>query len=302
MRESSVRFKKYLFLAIMAGSILAMAKGVSANGSPYSRVIDLEGTMNTRDIGGYPAEQLRAIRPGQIIRSERLSRLTESDFQRLEAIGVKTIIDLRTDDELADEPTEWQGDHPPRFHHIPVVDEDHDWFRSQHRMMKRGYFSSEQSLEHMAEGYRVFAQEGAESYEQMMEIVLDESNWPILIHCSAGKDRSGIAIALIMEAVGVDRDIIMKDYLFTNAIGRSERKAELLARESTRSSRRGPSAEAWYPLVGVQAEMLEAFYASVDESYGSIDAYLDELGVDSAARAALVASLTEPAPDLAMGE
>jgi protein-tyrosine phosphatase len=302
MRESSLRFRTCLYLAAVAAGALALANAAFANEVPFERVITLKGTMNTRDIGGYPTEQLRAIRPGQIIRSERLSRLTEGDFRKLEEIGVKTVIDLRTDEEVADAPTVWKGDHPPRIHHVPVVSADHDWFESQSRMMKRGWFSPEQSLAHMVKGYQVFAEEGAESYEQVMDLVRDESNWPILIHCSAGKDRSGIAVALIMEAVGVDRDTIMEDYLFTNDIGRSQRKAELLAREGTKYSRRGPSADAWYPIVGVQAEMLEAFYASVEATYGSMDAYLEELGIDGDARSALVESLTEPAMDLAMGE
>jgi hypothetical protein len=99
----------------------------------------------------------------------------------------------------------------------------------------------------------------------------------------------------------------MEDFLLTNEIGRSEEKAKLLSKERKNSSRgskigRGPSASAWYPIVGVQPEMLEAFYASVDEQYGSMDAFLTELGVDQDARRALTASLTTEQPKLAMGE
>jgi protein tyrosine/serine phosphatase len=140
-----------------------------------------------------------------------------------------------------------------------------------------------------------------------MDLVLDQSNWPILIHCNAGKDRSGIAVALILEALGVDRDTIMEEYLLTNEIGRSQAKAELLSRVSKDSRsglrrNRGPSASAWLPLVGVQSEMLETFYASVDEQYGSMEALLAELGVDQEARSALIESLTTQQPQLAMGE
>jgi protein-tyrosine phosphatase len=140
-----------------------------------------------------------------------------------------------------------------------------------------------------------------------MEVVLDESNWPVLIHCSAGKDRSGIAVALILEAMGVEREAIMEEYLLTNKVSRIEEKAVILSKESKNASRgnrfsKGTPPSAWLPIVGVDAKMLEAFYASVDETYGSMDAYLTELGVDQDARTSLTASLIKEQPTLASTE
>ena len=119
----------------------------------------------------------------------------------------------------------------------------------------------------------MIAAEGPSSYRQLMALVLDESNWPILIHCNAGKDRTGIATALILEAVGVERDVIMDDYLLTNSVGRSADRAALLA-----------------------------FYARIDQRYGSMDAFLLDLGVDAEARRDLAAALTADPPNLAMRE
>ena len=170
--------------------------------------------------------------------------------------------------------------------------------------MKMNRFSKEQSLEHMVKGYRMIAAEGTSSYQKLMEVVLDESNWPVLIHCNAGKDRSGVGVALILEALDVDRETIMDEYLLTNEISRIEDKAVFLSKESKKYSvgNRFPSADAWLPIVGVDAKMLEAFYASVDEEYGSMDAFLTELGVDQEARLALAASLTTEQPKLAMSQ
>jgi protein-tyrosine phosphatase len=273
----------------------------------YERVIHLEGTTNTRDIGGYQTSDLRTLRSRQIIRSENLSRLTAGDFQKLEEIGVKTVIDLRTDREHDQSPTVWQGDNPPRFFHFPIGDAQNDWFKAQSRLMKSSRFTEEQALEHMVEGYRMIAEVGPPSYQKLMNLVLDQSNWPILIHCNAGKDRAGVAVTLILEALGVDRETIMEEFLLTNEIGRSKEKAIFLSKERNNSRRagrlsRGPSANAWFPIVGVQPEMLEAFYASVDEQYGSMDAFLTEMGVDQEARSALAASLTTEQPKLAMGD
>jgi len=270
-------------------------------------VIHLEGSSNTRDIGGYQTSDLRTLRWRQVIRSEKLSRLTASDFQKLEEIGVKTVIDLRTDREHDQSPTIWLGDNPPRFYHFPIGDAQNDWFKAQRRMMKRKRFKEKQSLEHMIEGYRMIAEVGPPSFQKLMELVLDQSNWPILIHCNAGKDRAGVAVMLIMEALGVDRETIMEEFLLTNKISRAEEKAVFLAKKSKNSGSvmqfgKGPSASAWFPIVGVQPEMLEAFYASVDEQYGSIDALLTEIGVDQEARSALAASLTMEQPELMMGQ
>jgi len=294
-------------MAVMAVSVCLLVNPAYANEFAAEREIHLKGTSNTRDIGGYVTSDLRILRQGQIIRSENLSRLTESDFQKLEEIGVKTVIDLRTNREHDKAPTVWVGDNPPQFYHFPVGDAQNDWFRSQRKMMQRNRFTQKQALDHMVEGYRMIVAEGPPSYQKLMDVVLDESNWPVVIHCNAGKDRAGIATTLILEALGVDRETIMEEFLLTNEMARVEEKAKFLAKDSKRSSSsrkagRTPSADAWLPIVGVAPEMLEAFYASVDEEYGSMDAFLTELGVDQEARAALAASLTTEQPKLVMGE
>jgi protein-tyrosine phosphatase len=306
MRKSSARLRKKVFMAVIAISVWVLVNPAFADELGYDRVIHLKGTSNTRDIGGYQTDDLRTLRSGQIIRSENLSRLTAGDFQKLEEIGVKTVIDLRTDKEHDKAPTVWLGDNPPQFFHFPIGDSQNEWFTAQRKMMNRNRFTEKQALKHMVEGYRMIADVGPPSYQKLMDVVLDQSNWPILIHCNAGKDRAGIATTLILEALGVDRETIMEEFLLTNKIARIEEKAAFLAKESRYSSNgkrssRSPSASAWFPIVGVQAEMLEAFYVSVDEEYGSMDAFLTELGVDQDARSALAASLIIEQPELAMG-
>lgn len=306
MRKSIVQLKKKVITAAIAVGALAMVNLAYANQLGYDRVIDLEGTSNTRDLGGYLTEDQRMIRSGQLIRSENLYKLTASDFEKLEEIGVKTVIDLRTVREHNREPTEWQGDNPPQFLHFPVGDHENDWFRKQSHMIRRNRFTAKQSHEHMVDGYRMIANEGTPSYEKLMEVVLDESNWPILFHCNAGKDRAGVATTLILEAVGVDREVIMEEFLLTNELARTEKKSELVAkklRNSGSSQRsRSPSAKAWFPIIGVQSEMLEAFYSTVEEDYGSMDGYLAAIGVDQEDRNGLAESLTVDHENLVMSD
>jgi protein-tyrosine phosphatase len=304
MRNMSARIKNKVYMAIIAMGVWMLVNPAFSSELPYERVIHLDGTANTRDIGGYLTNELRTLRWRQIIRSENLSRLTANDFQKLEEIGLKTVIDLRTDKEHDRSPTVWQGDNPPQFFHFPVGDSNSDWFKATRKMIKGNRFTEERSSKHMIDGYRMIVEEGPPSYTKLMEVVLDQSNWPILIHCNAGKDRAGVAVTLIMEALGVDRETIMDEFLLTNEIARIEEKAVLLSKQSKKQRRngRGPSASAWFPLIGVQPEMLEAFYASVDEQHGSMDAFLTELGVDQDARRTLAASLTTEQLQLVMSE
>ena len=299
--------KNRLYGVAVALAVAAFAGLVWADEPALDRVIHLQGTTNTRDIGGYETSDHRTLRWRQIIRSENLSRLTESDFRQLEEMGIKTVVDLRTEREREQAPTVWQGDHPPQFYHFPIGDAHNEWFNAQRKLVKSNRFTEGDSLAHMVEGYRMIADEGPASFQQLMNLVLDQSNWPILVHCSAGKDRAGVAAALILEALGVDRATIMEDFLLTNEVGRSEAKSVVLSKErkksgSGRSFGKGPSPEAWFPIVGVRPEMLEAFYASVEERYGSMEAFLMELGMDPGTRLALSASLTTDQPDWTAGK
>jgi protein-tyrosine phosphatase len=304
MRKVSERMNKKVYMSIIAMGVWVFANPAFSNELPAERVIHLEGTANTRDIGGYLTSDLSTLRWGQIIRSENLSRLTDNDFQKLEEIGVKTVIDLRTNKEHDRSPTVWLGDHSPQFFHFPVGDSSNEWFNATRKMMKRNKFTEEQSSALMVDGYRMIVEEGPPSYKKVMEVVLDQSNWPILIHCNAGKDRAGVAVTLILEALGVDRETIMEEFLLTNEIARIEEKSVLLAKQGKKQRRngKGPSASAWFPIIGVQPEMLEAFYTSVDDKYGSMDAFLNEMGVDQEARRTLAASLTTEQPRLVMSE
>ena len=286
--------------AVIALAACMLASSALSDGSAPERVIHLKGTTNTRDIGGYPTADGRAIRWRQIIRSDYLARLTPAGFQTLEELGVKTVVDLRTVRENEKAPTVWLGEHPPQIFHFPIGDSHNAWFNAQRKMMKKNNFTEEEAVAHVIAGYGMIAEEGPPSLRNLMELVREPSNWPILIHCSAGKDRAGVAAALILEAVGVDRDTIMQDYLLSNEVGRAEEKAALLSSESKRTRTgsklgRGPSPGAWFPFVGVQPDMLQEFYSSVDEQYGSMDAFLTDLGVDQEARKSLAAALTEPA-------
>ena len=105
MRRSYAQMRNKVFMATIALGALVLTQSAQSNQLGAERLIDLDGTSNTRDLGGYLTGDDRMIRSGQLIRSENLYRLTPEDFARLEEIGVKTVIDLRTAKEHHHEPT-----------------------------------------------------------------------------------------------------------------------------------------------------------------------------------------------------
>ena len=289
-----------LSAALWATSLLA-APQCLAEDKANARVVSLQGTQNTRDIGGYPASGERSILWNKVYRSGELSRLTRADFQKLETLGIRTVIDLRNSQEVERAPTQWQGQRPPRIVQLPIGKPDGWWVKNQSRLLRSGRFDYEDSHKHLLSAYSGLHEVGADSYRQLFDIISDQANWPILIHCSAGKDRTGVAVALIMAAVDVGRDDITADFLLTNEVAHTRERAAALAKQIAektattgwRTAPKPPAADAYFPFLGVTPEMMDAFYASLAEHYGSMDAYLDYLGVDSVRRDKLKDMLTQ---------
>ncbi len=221
------------------------------------RDLGLTGLPNARDLGGYPAADGRAVRAGLLLRSEALTNATPEDVTALQACGIETVIDLRGDSEVT---TFGEGPWPGRREHVPTADLTQAVFS---RMMSAG-----------PDG-EPLAEEGT----------------PILFHCTAGKDRTGWLTAILLTALGADRETVYADYLLTNeraAEGRgAEARAKLLAILRQMVGDRQPIG----PLIDVRREYLQAAFDEVETKYGSFDAYLrDGLGADvDRLRAALLA-------------
>jgi protein-tyrosine phosphatase len=136
----------------------------------------------------------------------------------------------------------------------------------------------------LRQAYEAYALAAAPAFRVMFGLLADAENLPLLLHCSAGKDRTGFAAALLLTALGVGWDQVLDDYLATNRLWRRE-----VARNFTLPA---PVAEA---LLGAHAELLTAAFDALRGAYGSVDAYLDvEMGLNPGARQALADRLLEP--------
>ncbi len=176
--------------------------------------LDFEGSHNFRDLGGYPLADGRRVRTGMLFRSDQLSRLTDADQGLLEEIGIRTVVDLRREEEREeaadriDNPSVEQIWLPVRAEGADVI--------SIRRSMERGEVTADGAYRFLLEANRHFAGAFAPVYKDFLHLLLDASRYPLVFHCSAGKDRAGYAAALSLYALGATDETVMHDYLATN--------------------------------------------------------------------------------------
>ena len=181
------------------------------------RSLALQGAVNCRDIGGYRTTDSRRVRWGRVLRSDSLSELTNGDRSALSATGVRSIIDLRHEDERHRHPSRWDEDVPVRTHAIGFIP------RAGQRLMeglRRKTLSRGHARQIVLEMYRELPLEHAHHYACLLRALLEPDALPALVHCTSGKDRTGFGIAVLLSALGVGRETIVADYLLTNCYRR----------------------------------------------------------------------------------
>lgn len=230
-----------------------------AGSSDESRLLNLQGSYNTRDFGGYLMPCGKSIRRGLIYRSDDLSRLTESDLNALAELGLKTVLDFRADDEVARSPNRIAPSVKNNLR-LPV---------QVGNVIDLGSVTPDNGPEIMLTVNRKLVHEYQAEYRDFFKLVSNREKLPLLFHCSAGKDRTGLASALFLAALGADRELIYHDYLLS---------AENIKSKYGRMVRQSPHLA---PLLTVRREYLEAAFEEIDTRYGGPEKYLTEqLGVD----------------------
>jgi protein-tyrosine phosphatase len=223
-----------------------------ANSLP-SRIVPLEGAVNFRDIGGYPAAG-RMVRWGKVFRAGVLCYFTANDHHVLARLGVRAICDLRRDEERQREPTRWPATLARALSwndgaNMPTI----RGFAAQRPRTAAGMRAA------MLDLYRALPNWMGPRIRGLFECLADE-HVPVVVHCAAGKDRTGIAIAVLLAALGVDTDTILEDYLLTNKVGNFERF--IAARKDSHLG----LADAHQPLLSLPQEMREVLFAA-DSDY-----------------------------------
>jgi len=246
------------------------------------RRLDLVGATNFRDLGGYDAGGGRRTRWGRLYRSDALADLTAQDVARLADLGLHTLIDFRLPAERARKPNALPPDAPITSVELPVMPEG---MVEMLRALAAGQLDTAALQREVLRHYRAFPVAHSGEYAAMFDHIERAVGRPVLIHCTAGKDRTGYGAAVILLALGASRETVLEDYSLTNRYRRDI--SHLFAPQTPR--------ELLEVLMGVEPHYLEASFATIDTAYGSADAYLERaLGLTSARRERLRAWLTEP--------
>jgi len=184
------------------------------------RHIPLAGAKNFRDFGGYAVSGGGQVRRGVLYRSDKLSQLTEEDLEVLAALEIRHICDLRRHRERELSPTRWHPAAETRHLHMPLISDEGLTTLERVVSGEQSRRDPEVTRQIMIALYRRLVTEShpLQFYRQMFELVAGEDGVPVLIHCSGGKDRTGISCALILWALGVSMDDIMADYLLSHEL------------------------------------------------------------------------------------
>jgi protein-tyrosine phosphatase len=248
------------------------------------RHVPLEGAHNFRDVGGYQTEDGRRVRWGLFYRSDDLSALTDADLAQLHGLGLKLVCDFRSPEEKAEEPDRLPAERTPELVELPIFDESFSPVAFREKITS-GTLGDTDLRRMLVEGNRMFATRYAPQYAAMFERLTQPDQLPALVHCTAGKDRTGFAAAVLLRTLGVPLETVYEDFLLTNHYTAREIERTLWMIRLVSMFRTDP--EQVRPVLGVERAYLEAAFGAVDERYGSFDAYRrDALGLDDAETAA----------------
>lgn len=228
------------------------------------RRINTDRIDNLRDLGGYYNNQRKQIKWGKLYRSGSLSWINQKDSKVLDQLGIKTIIDLRSDDKVKYSQTKYRT---PQLFNLPVNADVADSIR---RKIIAGQMMRGDVLVALQDMYAHILEKDISEFEEFFNILLEEKNYPILFYCSFGKDVEGLVSMLILEALNVEKDQIMHDYLISNNYIDFNR-AVVYARDLPTETQ-----EALTTLLTADEDLLNFAYIKIASDYGSLDNYLEK--------------------------
>lgn len=251
------------------------------------RLITLEAAHNVRDLGGYVLGDGREIRWGRLLRGDGLHRLTAADLEALAPIGLRTVIDLRTPDEVATRGAFPVERMPVALVNQPVIDST--WDRNDVPRFAEG---DDPEVDFLAWAYERMLFEGGPRFGAAIRRLAEPDALPAIFHCAVGKDRTGILAALLLAGLGVGDAVIVADYGLT-AAGVERMAAWLRQHHPERADEMADIPSAF---LAAHPDAMQRTLDSLRDAHGSIVGYLGTVGVNADVLDALADSLTDPEP------
>ncbi|MFF7215552.1 tyrosine-protein phosphatase [Streptomyces sp. NPDC008238] len=247
---------------------------------------ELTGVRNFRDVGGLPTTDGRRVRYGRLFRSGHLAHATAEDAGFLSSLGLHTVFDFRNASDIRLEGPD-VGLPGVRNVNMPLSDpaqgaEFWTTVRDGDIAALREILGEGRAAARMVEAYRRIVLDRTAEHARMLELLTEDESVPALLHCAAGKDRAGTSIAVILLALGVERDAIVEDYLKSNE---AHRRYRIRRGDDAEPANTPEVMELLGPLFDARKEYLETAFDTIEEHWGSADRYLEEgLGLTPARR------------------
>jgi protein-tyrosine phosphatase len=256
----------------------------------------MKSVHNFRDFGGYRARNGSMVKRGMLFRSASLAGASDEELEKIFSLGIKTICDLRTDRERAGKPYKIPANSEARLVHIPIKVKHHheSWIPLRLFSVAFGKGRRMDFSEVAKDIYQELVSDFRFELAEVLKLVSDKSNLPILIHCTGGKDRTGIACALIQSALGIPAGLVEYDYLLSN--DRLHTFKTDMLRKMRLFLLLGVNGKRFLPLLEARREYLEAAYGRIKNDYGTLEEYFRHgLGLTDLCRSRLNALLLESA-------
>ncbi|MEL7377852.1 MAG: tyrosine-protein phosphatase, partial [Bacteroidota bacterium] len=231
------------------------------------RNLNVDGIPNLRDVGGMMNEQGYQIRWGRVFRSGKLADVDESEFDRLESLGLHTIVDFRTSSEKEEDPDKWPNLDQINRVELPIGDD-----RSTRDMLAELNSDDFDANAFMYNANERFIRQHSDRYKAFFEVLLDDQNYPLLFHCSAGKDRAGFGTYLLLTALGVDADQRLDDYLLSNYYLQDASENDI----KKAAQFYGIDQDKLRALMNVKPEYIQGALDVIEAEYGTVKNYLCE--------------------------
>lgn len=259
-----------------------------------NRLLNFAGIVNFRDLGGYRTEDGRQVRWGTLYRAGNLSSATEADLDAIARLGLAEIIDFRSSYEREKEPNRLPEQEGLAMVKLPILDEGNNALASElSERIDKGDMESFDPDAIMIEANQQFASVFTPQFSAFMQSVLANNGQPMMWHCTAGKDRTGFASAILLRTLGVAQDTVMSDYLMSADLARAGRANQM---RLLRVFKGQETADKVSRLLGIEAQWLEAAFQQIDEDWGSFERYRREgLSISDQQVEQLRALLLEPA-------
>ncbi|MXN90488.1 protein-tyrosine-phosphatase [Flavobacterium sp. Sd200] len=255
-----------------------------------NRHIYFKHANNFRDIGGLKTKDGLTVKWGLIYRSDNLSKLRKNEFEKFEGLGIKTVFDLRTANEVYE-----KNDHLPQsvqHVHQPIVQDSLNELGTIKKKVIKGDVDAAQSFQFMTELYTTIIADNIPQLRSTLQQIF-EADTPVLYHCSAGKDRTGIITALILSILKVDRQTIVNEYLMSDYYRCEKLEGIMKKVKVARIIKPKLATETIQNLMGVDERYLNAAFNVIDTKFGGIDNYIkNQLQIDDAQRQAIINKYT----------